>query len=141
MRTLVKRVPIAAQIAATALAMLLVTLIVVRAISHGTEEARVSRAEAEIAILKRALDRYYLDNGTYPAALDVLYNPFASGTPVRYARRYVSDLPQHDPWGNGFFYESDGKMYVLKSFGADGAPGGVGNDSDIAADANTTAAE
>ncbi len=144
MRTLVNRIPLAARIAATGLVMLLVALILVRAIARATEEARVSRAEAEIAILKRALDRYYLDNGAYPTALEQLYNPpplTATGAQFKAVRRYVSDLPEHDPWGNRFYYESDGKMYVLKSFGADGVPGGRGNDSDIVADANMAASE
>ena len=134
----------AVRTAAAALAMLLAILIVVRAISRATEEAKVSRAEAEIAILKRALDRYYLDNGSYPSVLAALYNPppqKASHAQIKYVRRYVADLPEHDPWGNRFYYESDGKMYVVKSFGADGNPGGTGNDADIVADASMSTAD
>ncbi|HUA35019.1 MAG TPA: type II secretion system protein GspG [Candidatus Binataceae bacterium] len=144
MRTLVDRIPIAARIAVTGLAMLLVAALVVRAIARATEQAKVSRAEAEIAILKRALDRYYFDNGAYPTVLDALYNPTAhksASGQIKYVGRYVSDLPEHDPWGNPFYYESDGQMYVLKSFGADGVPGGTGNNSDIVADANMTSSE
>ena len=36
-----------------------------------------------------------------------------------------------DPWGTPYFYQSDGNAYVLKSFGADGKPGGTGKDEDI----------
>jgi general secretion pathway protein G len=33
--------------------------------------------------------------------------------------------------GPPYFYQSDGNAYVLKSLGADGKPGGSGNDADI----------
>jgi general secretion pathway protein G len=131
-----KRIPTAARLALAAAAMLLIAGLVVRAIARATQQAKVSRAEAEIAILKRALDRYYVDNGAYPSALGALYGldgQKQTDARVRYARRYVVDLPERDPWGNHFYYESDGKMYVLKSYGADGNPGGSGDDADIVA--------
>ncbi|HLH76356.1 MAG TPA: type II secretion system protein GspG, partial [Candidatus Binataceae bacterium] len=43
---------------------------------------------------------------------------------------YVQKVPL-DPWGNPYFYQSDGNSYTLKSFGADGAEGGVGKNADI----------
>lgn len=131
-----KRIPTAARAAVAAAIMLLIAVLVVRAIGRATQQAKVSRAEAEIAILKRALDRYYVDNGAYPSALGALYGidgQKQTHPQIKYARRYVVDLPERDPWGNDFYYESDGKMYVLKSYGADGNPGGSGDDADIVA--------
>ena len=51
-------------------------------------------------------------------------NPPANG------EQYISRLPL-DPWGNPYFYQSDGNNYVLKSFGADGVEGGDGKNADI----------
>ena len=44
---------------------------------------------------------------------------------------YIEKVPL-DPWGTPYFYQSDGNAYVLKSYGADGKPGGSGKDEDIA---------
>lgn len=36
-----------------------------------------------------------------------------------------------DPWGNPYEYESDGRQYTLRSYGADSQPGGENYDKDI----------
>jgi len=43
---------------------------------------------------------------------------------------YLQSIPK-DPWGNSYYYQSDGNSYVLKSFGADGQEGGEGKNADI----------
>ncbi|HSZ24018.1 MAG TPA: type II secretion system major pseudopilin GspG [Candidatus Sulfotelmatobacter sp.] len=91
---------------------------------RGADKAKRTKAQADIAELKTALDRYYLDNGYYPTtdqglrALVTL--PTTGIVPLVYfTGGYIERLPR-DPWGNPYFYQSDGNSYVLKSLGPDG---------------------
>jgi len=77
-------------------------------------------AQDAVIRVARALDRYRRNNGRYPDRLD------------RLVPRYLDVLPR-DPWGRGLIYEakSGKKKYVLACYGADGASGGAGMESDI----------
>ena len=102
----------------------LLALMVVPRLRGVADRAKRTKAQADIAELKQALDRYYLDNGTYPTTdqgLQALVSPPQSGrTPNNYEQGgYIEKLPT-DPWGNQYFYQSDGSTYALKSFGPDG---------------------
>jgi general secretion pathway protein G len=113
----------------------LLATIVVQSLRGATDKAKVTKAEADISEIKTALDRYYLDNGYYPTSdqgLTALVTAPTSGQiPSNYEDGgYIEKLPL-DPWGTPYFYQSDGNSYVLKSFGADGKPGGTGKDADI----------
>jgi general secretion pathway protein G len=113
----------------------LLATIVVQSLRGATDKAKRTKAEADISELKTALDRYYLDNGYYPTtdqSLQALVSQPTSGrVPANYEEGgYIERVPL-DPWGNPYFYQSDGNSYVLKSFGADGKPGGTGKDADI----------
>lgn len=113
----------------------LLATIVVQSLRGATDKAKRTKAQADIAELKTALDRYYLDNGYYPTSdqgLQALVQaPTGGRVPANYEEGgYIEKLPS-DPWGNQYFYQSDGNSYVLKSFGADGKPGGSGKDADI----------
>ncbi len=113
----------------------LLATIVVQSLRGATDKAKVTKAEADISEIKTALDRYYLDNGYYPTSdqgLAALVTAPTSGQiPSNYEDGgYIEKLPL-DPWGTPYFYQSDGNSYVLKSFGADGKPGGTGKDADI----------
>jgi general secretion pathway protein G len=44
---------------------------------------------------------------------------------------YLQNRVPKDPWGNEYFYESDGASFTLLSLGADGTQGGEDNDADI----------
>jgi general secretion pathway protein G len=113
----------------------LLATIVVQSLRGATDKAKVTKTEADISEIKTALDRYYLDNGYYPTSdqgLTALVTAPTSGQiPSNYEDGgYIEKLPL-DPWGTPYFYQSDGNSYVLKSFGADGKPGGTGKDADI----------
>ncbi len=113
----------------------LLATIVVQSLRGATDKAKRTKAQADIAELKTALDRYYLDNGYYPTSdqgLQALVQaPTGGRIPANYEDGgYIEKLPV-DPWGSQYFYQSDGNSYVLKSFGADGKPGGAGKDADI----------
>lgn len=113
----------------------LLATLVVQNLRGATDKAKRTKAAADIAGLKTALDRYYMDNGSYPTTdqgLQALVTPPSNGRmPQNYEQGgYISRLPL-DPWGNPYFYQSDGNGYALKSFGADGVEGGEGKNADI----------
>ncbi|MFZ0677650.1 type II secretion system major pseudopilin GspG [Candidatus Binatus sp.] len=102
----------------------LLATIVIQHLPGAADKAKRAKAQADIAELKTALDRYYLDNGYYPTTdqgLRALVTPPTNGfiPLVYYTGGYIERLPR-DPWGNPYFYQSDGNSYVLKSLGPDG---------------------
>ena len=102
-----------------------------------TGESRVTAAKVDIATLMQALKLYKLDNQRYPTTEQGLKSliekpttgPSSNGWK---AGGYVEKLPK-DPWGNPYQYLSPGvKGEVdLFSYGADGQPGGTGEDADV----------
>ena len=119
---------------------LLVTLVAPRIIGR-TDEARVTKAKADIATLENALEQYRLDNLVYPASTDglnaLVTAPPALAQPERYRRGgYIKKLPA-DPWGRPYNYQApgpNGKAFDVWSLGADGAPGGTDDNADIRSD-------
>lgn len=116
----------------------LLATLVVQSLRGATDKAKRTKAMADIAELKTALDRYYIDNGSYPTGdqgLQALVTPptqraDASGGGGGDDSSYIRRVP-NDPWNNPYVYQSDGNTYTLKSLGADGAEGGTGKNADI----------
>jgi len=113
---------------------LLITLVAPRILGR-TDEARQTKAAADIKEIEQALALYKLDNGFFPTSEQGLQALVTQPTTGLVPRRwnpdgYLSKLPI-DPWGTPYVYQSDGSAYVLKSFGADGAEGGEGKNADI----------
>ncbi len=113
----------------------LLATIVVQSLRGATDKAKRVKAQADIAELKTGLDRYYLDAGSYPTSDQGLQSlvaaPSGGNVPANYeSGGYLQSIPK-DPWGNPYYYQSDGNSYVLKSFGADGVEGGEGKNADI----------
>jgi general secretion pathway protein G len=111
-------------------------LVVPKIISR-PDEARVIAAKQDIAAIMQALKLYRLDNQRYPTTeqgLQALVTPPGSAplAPNWKAGGYVERLPK-DPWGSPYQYLNPGIHGEIDifSFGADGAPGGEGNDADI----------
>jgi general secretion pathway protein G len=97
-------------------------IIGVLAVGHRTEVRReqYARARSDISALRSELKHYWNDNGSYPTTdqgLLLLFNMtyFDPGI-VRPPQPGLPLNPQ-DPWGNSYFYQSDGDSYVLGSFG------------------------
>jgi general secretion pathway protein G len=112
----------------------LLATIVVQNLRSATDKAKRVKAQADISQLKSALDRYYLDAGSYPTTdqgLPALVAAPSSGNDPRdWSGPYIERLPV-DPWGHPYVYQSDGNEYLLKSYGADGVEGGDGKNADI----------
>lgn len=103
------------------------------------DEARVTAARADISTLVDALERYYMDNSTYPSTdqgLEALVEkPTVAPLPRNWrAQGYVQRKKMlQDPWGSEYRYISPGASgpYDLYSLGADGQEGGEGVQADI----------
>src|SRR5947208_16341949 len=113
---------------------LLVTLVAPRIIGR-TDEARRTKAAADVKGIEEALHLYKLDNGFYPTTdqgLQALVTkPESGNVPRRWnPDGYLESLPI-DPWGNPYAFLSDGEKYNIKSYGADGSEGGEGKYADI----------
>ena len=111
----------------------LLATLVVQSLRGATDKAKRTKAMADIAELKTGLDRYYIDNGSYPTTeqgLQALVSPPAQGGQGDPEGGYIRRVP-NDPWNNPYVYQSDGNTYTLKSYGADGAEGGTGKNADI----------
>jgi len=115
---------------------ILAALVVPKIISR-PDEARAIAAKQDIASLMQALKLYRLDNQRYPSTeqgLQALVARPASAplAPNWKTGGYVERVPK-DPWGNAYQYINPGVRGELDVFsmGADGAPGGEGNDADI----------
>lgn len=118
----------------------LLATIVVQNLRSATDKAKRVKAQADVAQIKSGLDRYYLDNGSYPTSdqglAGLVSTPTAGNVPKDWGGPYLEKIPP-DPWGNQYFYQSDGSSYVLKSFGADGVEGGEGKNADIDGSSNS----
>jgi general secretion pathway protein G len=98
-------------------------------------QSRLATARAQIELLGAALDQYRLDVGAYPASavgLNALVrNPNAPNWNGPYLKKNA--VPS-DPWGRAYQYKccpGDHGEYDIWSTGADGAPGGDGENADI----------
>lgn len=102
-----------------------------------TGDARIVAAKQDISTMMGALKLYKLDNMHYPSTEQGLQALIAKPTSGPSANGwktggYVDKLPK-DPWGNPYQFLSPGiKGEVdIFSLGADGLPGGAGDDADI----------
>lgn len=103
------------------------------------EAARLQKVEADFGTLAAALSLYRLDAGSLPTTaqgLDALRTrPELPPQPRRYkSGGYIAKLPL-DPWNRPYQYlypaRGAGSEYDLYTLGADGAPGGEGQDADV----------
>ena len=99
--------------------------------------AKTDTARIEIQTLGNALDLYRLDMQHYPTQQEGLQAlvEAPSGATDLWRGPYIKqrDLPL-DPWGRPYLYRSPGEHgeYDLYTLGADNAPGGTGENQDIA---------
>lgn len=101
------------------------------------ETSRIQAAEAQIKLLRSALETYRLDVGALPSTaegLQALLKAPNDAVRPRWKGPYLDDALPLDPWGNPYQYSvpgADGRAYALYSLGADGKRGGEGADADL----------
>jgi general secretion pathway protein G len=99
------------------------------------DDARRTAARTDINTLMQSLQRYKLDNQRFPTAEQglaaLVTKPTTGAIPPNW-RPYQNKLP-NDPWGRPYQYANPGVKGEVDvfSYGADGQPGGEGNDADI----------
>ena len=100
------------------------------------EDAKRGVAKANISTFVQALGLYKLDTGSYPPTEQGLQalrvKPEDS---AQWAGPYVKADIGLDPWGHPYLYKypgDHGEDPDIVSLGADGQPGGEGNNADIA---------
>jgi general secretion pathway protein G len=98
-------------------------------------QSKQATAKAQIELLGAALDQYRLDVGGYPpagAGLSALVqSPNVANWNGPYLKKNAIPL---DPWGKPYQYKccpGERGDYDLWSYGADGAPGGEGENADV----------
>jgi general secretion pathway protein G len=95
-------------------------------------QSKQAAARAQIELFGAALDQYRLDMGRYPEgqSLGALWQ----GSGQNWNGPYLKKPPPNDPWGNPYKYRccpGQHGEYDLWSEGADGAPGGEGENADV----------
>jgi len=100
-------------------------------------KARIAKAKQDVRAIESALDLYKLDNYRYPTTdqgLEALVSKPTGGPEAKNYKDggYLRDLPR-DPWGNPYQYLNPGEHrdVDIYSLGADGVPGGDGENADI----------
>lgn len=116
---------------------ILAALIVPRVVGR-TADAKRAKAASDIATLSGLLQQYHVDTDQYPTTEQGLNALRVQPSGVNNWRGpYTSKNLPTDPWGNEYVYEApgpDGQDFLIISYGADGAPGGDGDASDLTSD-------
>ncbi len=91
--------------------------------------ARAKQAMTDLHTLENCLDLYRIDRGRYPSTEEGLKALVAAGKCKPRLK---------DPWGNDYLYLFPGQVHPdsfdVKSYGADGKPGGDAENADIVND-------
>lgn len=99
--------------------------------------ANYKKIFADFKNLETGLQSYRMDNYVYPTSeqgiVALVEKPSLDPVPRKYrANGYFAKLPK-DPWGREYLYLSPGesKEYEIFTYGADGVPGGEGENADV----------
>jgi general secretion pathway protein G len=99
--------------------------------------AKQKIAQQSIAQIVNVLEYYKLDNGGYPSSDQGLQALVAapSGAANWHGPYLKDDKAPLDPWGHPFLYRApstrSGRAFDIYSLGADGQPGGSGENADV----------
>ena len=110
--------------------------IVVPRVMQRPAEARITRVKQDLQGIATALNLYKLDNFRYPGneqGLQALVSkPAGQPDAPNWKGPYLDRLPK-DPWNHAYQYQQPGQRGEIDvfSYGADGRPGGEGEDADI----------
>jgi general secretion pathway protein G len=89
-------------------------------------EAKIKQAKTDLHTIENCLDLYKVDKGRYPSTEEGIQAVVAAGK---------CKAGMKDPWGHDYVYMYPGQAHPdafdIKSYGADGQPGGDGDNADI----------
>jgi len=97
------------------------------------KKGRQAAAKTQIELLGQALDQFRLDTGKYPNTSEGLNALMTNPGTDNWDGPYLKKAVPNDPWGKPYIYQSPGSHgeYDLSSNGADGTPGGDGENKDL----------
>ena len=111
------------------------------------DKAKVQTAETQVKMLRGALQTMRLDISRWPTEQEGLAllttKPANAEAAQGWAGPYLDEEVPQDPWGHPYQYApqaSGNNPFTLYSYGADGKPGGEGQDADIGYDDDVAAA-
>lgn len=95
--------------------------------------AKSKTAAVQIADIEKSLELFKLDVGRFPTAEEGLASLVTKPeTASGWNGPYIKGSLPNDPWGKPYQYApADGGNVDILSLGADGAPGGEGENADI----------
>ena len=100
-------------------------------------DANVQVAKSDIKKIEQAMLMFKINQGSYPTQQQGIKslneNPGNLKKPGKYpSGGFINELPE-DPWGNDYIYIYPGRYgeFDIISYGADGQPGGEGENADI----------
>jgi general secretion pathway protein G len=111
--------------------------VVIPKILDRPDQARVTAAKADIAVIMQQLKLYRLDNSFYPSTDQGLQSltvkPATNPMPMNWKQGGYLERQPNDPWGRPYQYLNPGIKGEIDVFslGADGQPGGEGANADI----------
>jgi general secretion pathway protein G len=113
----------------------LAALIVPKVINRGAQ-SKVAAAHADIATLSGMLNTFKLDNDRYPTTEEGLQAlRVAPSDAKNWKGPYSTKEIPNDPWDHPYEYSYPGAggsdSFAIRSLGADGQPGGDGDNADI----------
>lgn len=99
----------------------------------GKSKSQIARAQIES--FDKGLEQFRLDTGHYPATEAGLSALFVEppDEPMWHGA-YLKKRLLPDPWERAYIYRTpgtDGRDFEVLSYGADGEPGGTGEDADV----------
>lgn len=112
-------------------------LVIVPRVIDRPDQARVARAQSDIAAIVSAVELYRLDNFRYPTTEQgiaaLVTRPSTDPVPPNWAESGYIDRMPVDPWGQPYQYLSPGVRgdFDVFTYGADGVQGGTGPDADL----------
>ena len=96
---------------------------------------KMSRAKRDLSTLKVAVQMFRLEEGRLPHKgewPDFLTNGSPRHRDAYIEEDFLTDGKAMDPWGKAYIYTRiSSRRFDIISHGADGAPGGRGDDADI----------
>lgn len=93
---------------------------------EGVTEGQQKRIRDDLDTLSGGLLIYMVENGSFPAALDVLIEP-TKNYPRGFLSNWATSLPK-DPWGRLYLYQKTANGYRVWSVGPNGADENGGGD-------------
>lgn len=97
-------------------------------------KAKVSTAKTQIKLIEQALMDFKLDTGSFPDSTEGLEGLVTNVSQnEKWDGPYIKPAVPKDPWANDYLYVIPGEHgdFDLTSYGADGQPGGEGENADI----------